>query len=243
MTSPINIPLAHRLLLAHLQAATSIATTFQNLPLFTPHPLPTDIQPTPAPIPHRRPTPPPPSHSLSRRSRSPPRTTGLPHKQCKPELSPSYTPTSTHHHSPPPSPAKPLTSPTTPHRTTTWPLSPHAPHPTYSLHSSSSTPPPPPPPLRLPLHPLPAPAPSPPYPDNGGWEPSDDEKLASLKLNKRARPSWKQIEKTLNKTPFDCKGRWQTLQILFAPQPPDGTTPNLQLLLQSTHPAPETPVR
>ena len=36
MTSPLDTAFAHRLLLAHLQAATSIATTFQNLPPFTP---------------------------------------------------------------------------------------------------------------------------------------------------------------------------------------------------------------
>ena len=53
MTSPLDIALAHRLLLAHLQAATSFATTFQNLPLFTPHPPPPDILSTP-PISHRR---------------------------------------------------------------------------------------------------------------------------------------------------------------------------------------------
>ena len=38
MTSPLDTAFAHRLLLAHLQAATSIATTFQNLPPFTPQP-------------------------------------------------------------------------------------------------------------------------------------------------------------------------------------------------------------
>jgi len=68
---------AHRLLLAHLQAATSIATTFQNLPLFTPQPpqhahhQPITTPPS-SPRPTRRTPPPPqpqPSHS---RSRSPP---------------------------------------------------------------------------------------------------------------------------------------------------------------------------
>ena len=45
--------------------------------------------------------------------------------------------------------------------------------------------------------------------------------FAAFKLNKRSRPSWKYIAKALNKTPFDCKGRWQVLRILYTPQQPD----------------------
>ena len=222
MTSPFDMALAHRLLLAHLQAATSIATTFQNLPSFTPHP--SDILPNPtlfAPQQsHNRPPPPPPI-TTPRRSRSPPPTAGKLHTRCKPEPSPSpsYTPTSPHQQSPtrhPPTTHSPPTPPPDPSKRL-LPL----PAATFSLHSSSTTPPPPPPPS--PRQTIPAPTPSPPYPDNGGWEPSDDEKLASLKLNKRARPSWKQIAKTLNKTPFDCKTRWKTLQLLYTPQPLDNT--------------------
>ena len=40
MTAPVDIPLAHPLPLAHLQAATSMATALQNLPIYN-HPLPT----------------------------------------------------------------------------------------------------------------------------------------------------------------------------------------------------------
>ena len=53
-----------------------------------------------------------------------------------------------------------------------------------------------------------------------GWEPSDDEKLVqSSNSTKKTRPNWKQIAKTLNKTEFDCKGCWETLQILFEHSP------------------------
>ena len=49
MASPLDTAFTHRLLLAHLQAATSIATTFQNLPLFTPQPPLPAHQPTTTP--------------------------------------------------------------------------------------------------------------------------------------------------------------------------------------------------
>ena len=105
MTSPLDTAFAHRLLLAHLQAATSIATTFQNLPPFTPqlpqqahHPLTTTPPSPPRPARH---TPPPlqPQPSFSR-SRSPPPAKGKPFMECKPEPSPSHTPTSPHQFSP-----------------------------------------------------------------------------------------------------------------------------------------------
>lgn len=194
MTSPIDFPLAHRLLLAHLQAATSIATTFQHLPHYT---TPTSSNNT----------------TFSTSTATPPST----HQHCKPEPSPSHTPTPLH------APAQRPTPPNLP-QAQPWQLSPQTARPAYSLHSSPNTPPPPPTP-KQPLNRSNSHSPSPPYPDNGGWEPSDDEKLASLKLNKKARFSWKQIAKTLNKTEFDCKGRWKTVQILYTPQPLDATDP------------------
>ena len=231
MTSLLDTAFAHRLLLAHLQAATSIATTFQNLPLFTPQPLPPANQPISTPTSSkrsRRRTPPPPPPPTPPRSRSPPPNTGKSHLRCKPEPSPSYTPTSPHQHSPAQhKDTKTQQQQQTSHQNNTGFQQLTPPVTTISLNSSPSTPPlplptPPPPPT-----PVPPPKPpqtlsdSPPYPDNGGWQPSEDEKLASFKLNKRARPSWKYIAKALNKTPFDCKGRWQVLQILYKPQPPE----------------------
>ena len=228
MTSPMDTAFAHRLLLAHLQAATSIATTFQNLPLFTPQPpQPTHHQPitTPpsSPRPTRRTPPPPQPQTTQSRSRSPPLTTGKLFKECKPEPSPSHTPTSPHQHSPHHHKSE-ATHHRLPQKNNTEPMPPHTPPiTTISLTSSPNSPP----------QPVPTPQPvpstkpaqilteSPPYPDNGGWEPSEDEKLAAFKLNKRARPSWKYIAKALNKTPFDCKGRWQVLRILYTPQQPD----------------------
>ena len=242
MTSPMDTAFAHRLLLAHLQAATSIATTFQNLPLFTPQPpqhahhQPITTPPS-SPRPTRRTPPPPqpqPSHS---RSRSPPPTTGKPFKECKPEPSPSHTPTSPHQHSPHHHKPK-ATHHRLPQKNNTEPMPPHTPPiTTISLTSSPNSPP----------QPVPTPQPvpstkpaqilteSPPYPDNGGWEPSEDEKLAAFKLNKRARPSWKYIAKALNKTPFDCKGRWQVLRILYTPQQPD--SPEVEPEASSPHKA------
>ena len=233
MTSPMDTPFTHRLLLAHLHAATSIATTFQNLPLFTPQPLPPAHQPFTTPTSSKRSsrrTPPPPPPPTPSRSRSPPHTTGQSHLRCKPEPSPSSTPTSPHQHSPTHHKDK-TTQPRLEHKNNTDfqqqltpPITP------ISLNSSPTTPPqpfPPPPSPIPPPSPVPPPKPpqnltdSPPYLDNGGCEPSDDEKLAAFKLNKRARPSWKYIAKALNKTPFDCKGRWQVLQILYTPQPPE----------------------
>ena len=236
MTSPMDTAFAHRLLLAHLQAATSIATTFQNLPLFTPQPPPlTHHQPITTPTSSKRSsrrTPPPQPPPTLSRSRSPPHTTGQSLLRCKPEPSPSHTPTSPHQHSPQHHKDK-ATRPRLEHKNNTdfqQQLTP--PITTISLNSSPTSPPQP-----LPIPPLPTPAPptspvpppkpsqiltdSPPYPDNGGWEPSDDEKLAAFKLNKRARPSWKYIAKALHKTPFDCKGRWQVLRILYTPQQPE----------------------
>ena len=239
---------AHRLLLAHLQAATSIATTFQNLPLFTPQPpqhahhQPITTPPS-SPRPTRRTPPPPqpqPSHS---RSRSPPPTTGKPFKECKPEPSPSHTPTSPHQHSPHHHKPK-ATHHRLPQKNNTEPMPPHTPPiTTISLTSSPNSPP----------QPVPTPQPvpstkpaqilteSPPYPDNGGWEPSEDEKLAAFKLNKRARPSWKYIAKALNKTPFDCKGRWQVLRILYTPQQPDSPEAEASSPHKASHQAAASP--
>ena len=262
MTSSLDTAFAHRLLLAHLQAATSIATTFQNLPLFTPQPLPPTHQPITTPIPCQRssrrtpPPPPPPPPPSPSRSRSPPPTTGKSHLRCKPEPSPSYTPTSPHQHSPTHHNDK-TTRPRSEHRHNTnfqQQLTP--PITTFSISSTPTTPPLP-LPLPPPLSPVPVPVPphppvppptaphnlsdSPPYPDNGGWEPSDDEKLASFKLNKRARPSWKYIAKALNKTPFDCKGRWQVLQILYTPQPPESPATEAASPQKTSHKTETTP--
>lgn len=204
MTSPLDLPMAHRLLLAHLQAATSITTPLQNLPQFNPTTQPSPTHPMdPLSRPHNPttpPTPPPPPFTICR-SRSPHRPHAFSltnqhhpshshHSHCKPEPSSSPTPTV----SPPPSPPNPPQHMTT--SPTTRRLSQQKTQPAFSLHSSTSSPTQP---LALPTNiplttppPLPLPdgsrSPSPPYPDNGGWEPSDDEKLASLKLNKKAHP-------------------------------------------------------
>ena len=246
MTSPLDTEFAHRLLLAHLQAATSIATTFQNLPPFTPHPQPPppanqSISTPTSTKRSRRRTPPPPPPPSPPRSRSPPPTTGKSHLGCKLEPSPSYTPTTPHQHSPAQhKDTKTQQQETHQNNTGFQQLTP--PVTTISLNSSPSTPPPPPPtpppPSPLPpLKPQQALSDSPPYPDNGGWEPSDDEKLASFKLNKRARPSWKYIAKALNKTPFDCKGRWQVLQVLYTPQPPESPEAEAASPRHTTHQA------
>ena len=198
MTSPLDTAFAHRLLLAHLQAATSIATTFQNLPPFTPQPPQhAHHQLTTTPPSFQRPTrrtPPPPqpqpSHS---RSRSPPPTTGTLFRECKPEPSPSHTPTSPHQFSPHHHKSK-----ATHHHKNNTDLQkqPTPPITTISLTSSPNSPPqtspiPPIPPLPTPVPPA-SPVPpskpaqiltgSPHYPDNGGWEPSEDEKLAAFNL-------------------------------------------------------------
>ena len=241
MTSPMDTAFAHRLLLAHLQAATSIATTFQNLPLFTPQPPQPTHQPITTPTSakrsSRRTPPPQPPPTLSR-SRSPPHTTGKSLLRCKPEPSPSHTPTSPHQHSPQHHKDK-ATQPRLEHKNNadfqqqlTPPLT------TISLNSSPTSPPQP-----LPIPPLPTPAPptspvpppkppqiltdSPPYPDNGGWEPSDD--------------SWKYIAKALNKTPFDCKGRWQVLRILYTPQQPESPEAEAASPHKTSHQAEATP--
>ena len=259
MTSPMDTAFAHRLLLAHLQAATSIATTFQNLPLFTPQPPPpTHHQPITTPTSSKRssrrtppPQPPPP---LLSRSRSPPRTNNKSLLRCKPEPSPSHTPTSPHQHSPHHHKDK-ATQSRPQHKNNTDLQQQHTPPiTTISLSSSPTSPPQP-----LPTPPLPTPPPptspapkpkspqiltdSPPYPDNGGREPSEDEKLAAFKLNKRARPSWKYIAEALNKTPFDCKGRWQVLRILYTPQQPESPEAEAEAASphKTTHQAEATP--
>ena len=257
MTSPLDTAFAHRLLLAHLQAATSIATTFQNLPPFTPqppqhahHPLTTTPPSSQRPA-RRTPPPPQPQPSFSR-SRSPPPTTGKPFMECKPEPSPSHTPTSPHQFSPHHHKSKA----THQHKNNTdLQKQPTPPITTISLTSSPNSPPqtspvPPIPPLPTPVPPA-SPVPpskpahiltdSPHYPDNGGWEPSEDEKLAAFKLNKRARPSWKYIAKALNKTPFDCKGRWQVLRILYTPQQPDSPEAEASSPHKASHQAAASP--
>ena len=161
MTSPLDTAFARRLLLAHLQAATSIATTFQNLPPFTPHPLPPAHQRISTPTStkrSRRRTPPPPPPPTPPRSRSPPPTTGKSHLGCKPEPSPSYTPTSPHQHSPAQhKDTKTQQQQTHQNNTGFQQLTP--PVTTISLNSSPSTPPPPPPPTPPPPSPLPPPKP------------------------------------------------------------------------------------